>query len=66
MAKLDNFLEKEKYKNFKYYIQQNTVTSNQIDDALDDEGEKTRNKAGDIETQERFIEEIKRMADSKR
>lgn len=28
MAKLDNFLEKEKYKNFKYYIQQNTVTSN--------------------------------------
>ena len=66
MAKLDNFLEKEKYKNFKYYIQQNTVTSNQIDDALDDEGEKTRNKAGDIETQERFIEDIKRMADSKR
>ena len=66
MAKLDTFLEKEKYKNFKYYIQQNTVKSNEINKALDNSGEKTTNKAGDIETQERFIEDIKRMADSKR
>ena len=32
MVKLDDFLEREKYQNFKYYLHQNTVVGSKLEE----------------------------------